>query len=69
MLKADDGTAELWYSVTSNKVTFDADDPSVIQTVLQIDRLGRAVRTTKTGFVNGALGWNVSGAVEYDKKG
>ena len=55
--------------MTNNKVTFDEDDGSVIQTVLQIDGLGRAVRTAKTGFVNGVEGWNASGAVEYDEKG
>ena len=59
----------MWYAVTNNKVTFDADDESIIQTVLQIDGLGRAVRTAKTGFVNGVEGWNASGAVEYDDKG
>ena len=63
------GHHELWYAVTNNKVTFDADDDSIIQTVLQIDGLGRAVRTAKTGFVNGVEGWNASGAVEYDDKG
>ena len=47
------GHHELWYAVTNNKVTFDADDDSMIQTVLQIDGLSRAVRTAKTGFVNG----------------
>ena len=64
-----DGSHGLWHAVTNNKVTFDAGDDSVIQTVLQIDGLGRAVRTAKTGFVNGADGWNASGAVEYDSKG
>ena len=59
----------LWHAVTNNKVTFDAGDDSVIQTVLQIDGLSRAVRTAKTGFVNGRDGWNASGAVEYDEKG
>ena len=59
----------LWHAVTNNKVTFDAGDDSVIQTVLQIDGLSRAVRTAKTGFVNGRDGWNASGAVEYDSKG
>lgn len=63
------GHHQLWYAVTNNKVTFDADDSSVIQTVLQIDGLGRAVRTAKTGFVNGKDGWNASGAAEYDEKG
>ena len=67
--KDSDGKHELWYAVTNNKVTFDADDSSVIQTVLQIDGLGRAVRTAKTGFVNGKDGWNASGAAEYDEKG
>ncbi|WP_287049386.1 hypothetical protein [Treponema sp.] len=60
---------ELWHAVTANKVTFDSDDKRTIQTVLQIDGLGRAVRTAKTGFVNGRNGWNASGAVEYDGKG
>ena len=63
------GKHKLWHAVTSNKVTFDADDDSAIQTVVQIDGLGRTVRTAKTGFVNGKDGWNVSGAVEYDAKG
>ncbi|MBR6582212.1 MAG: hypothetical protein IKK80_01210, partial [Treponema sp.] len=63
------GHHELWYAITNNKVTFDADDDSIIQTVVQIDGLGRAVRTAKTGFVNGVEGWNASGAVEYDEKG
>ena len=63
------GHHELWHAVTNNKVTFDAGDDSVIQTVLQIDGLSRAVRTAKTGFVNGRDGWNASGAVEYDSKG
>ena len=63
------GHHELWYAVTNNKVIFDADDDSIIQTVLQIDGLGRAVRTAKSGFVNGRDGWNASGAVEYDSKG
>ena len=67
--KDSNGHHELWYAVTNNKVTFDADDDSIIQTVLQIDGLGRAVRTAKTGFVNGVEGWNASGAVEYDSKG
>ncbi|MGN0729688.1 RHS repeat domain-containing protein [Treponema sp.] len=64
-----DSFCDLWYAITGNKVTFDSDDDSVIQTVLQIDGLGRAVRTAKTGFVNGVDGWNASGAVEYDSKG
>ena len=64
-----DGSHGLWHAVTNNKVTFDAGDDSVIQTVLQIDGLSRAVRTAKTGFVNGRDGWNASGAVEYDEKG
>ena len=61
--------SDTWYTITNNKVSFDADDKNVIQTVVEIDGLGRAVRTAKTGFVNGTLGWNVSGAVEYDAKG
>ena len=68
-VKDADGKHSLWHAVTSNKVTFDAGDSSVIQTVLQIDGLGRTVRTAKTGFVNGIDGWNASGAFEYDSKG
>ncbi|MGN0756120.1 toxin TcdB middle/N-terminal domain-containing protein [Treponema sp.] len=64
-----DGKMNLWYAITNNKVTFDEDDSAVIQTVIQIDGLGRAVRTAKTGCVNGVEGWNASGAVEYDDKG
>ena len=45
-----DSFHDLWYAITSNKVTFDSDDDSVIQTVLQIDGLGRAVRTAKQDF-------------------
>ena len=48
-----DSFHDLWYAITSNKVTFDSEDDSVIKTVLQVDGLGRAVRTAKTGFVNG----------------
>ena len=29
------GHHQLWYAITNNKVTFDADDESIIQTVLQ----------------------------------
>ena len=68
-VRENNGSQDLWYAVTNNKVTFDEDDGSVIQTVVQIDGLGRAVRTAKTGFVNGVDGWNISGAVEYDEKG
>ena len=63
------GQHDLWRAATNNKVTYNADDGSVIQTVLQVDGLGRAVRTAKTGCVNGVDGWNASGAVEYDSKG
>nr|MBP3282511.1 hypothetical protein [Treponema sp.] len=62
------GRHGLWHATTSNKVTFGTDGET-IQTVVQIDGLGRAVRTAKTGFVNGKEGWNASGAVEYDRKG
>ena len=68
-VRDDNRSQDLWYAITNNKVTFDANDSSVIQTVVQIDGLGRAVRTAKTGFVNGVDGWNISGAVEYDEKG
>ena len=42
-----DGKMNLWYAVTNNKVTFDSSDSSYIQTILQIDGLGRAVRTAE----------------------
>ena len=67
--KDTDGRHELWHAVTSSKVTFDAGDNSVVQTVVQTDGLGRSVRTAKTGFVDGVDGWNTGGAVEYDSKG
>ncbi|WP_318677325.1 toxin TcdB middle/N-terminal domain-containing protein, partial [Treponema sp.] len=57
-VRDDNRSQDLWYAVTNNKVTFDEEDESIIQTVLQIDGLGRAVRTAKTGFVNGVEGWN-----------
>ncbi|WP_407427401.1 toxin TcdB middle/N-terminal domain-containing protein [Treponema sp.] len=69
------GKHGLWYAVTSNKVTFDKNDSSVMKTVVQVDGVGRAVRTAKSGLVykpefGGKVeGWNVSGAVEYDNKG
>ncbi|MBQ9281238.1 MAG: DUF4474 domain-containing protein [Treponema sp.] len=69
------GKHEMWYAVTTNKVTFDRDDKSVMKTVVQIDGVGRAVRTAKSGLVYNTdrktkvSGWNVSGAVEYDRKG
>ncbi|MBP5452088.1 MAG: hypothetical protein J6Y16_07625, partial [Treponema sp.] len=64
-----DGKMDLWYAITNNKVSFDHKDDKVIQTVVQVDGLGRAVRTAKTGCVDGKDGWNASGAVEYDIKG
>ena len=67
--EAIDGKRDLWYAVTNNKVSFNDKDDRVIQTVVQVDGLGRAVRTAKTGCVNGEDGWNASGAVEYDIKG
>lgn len=69
------GKHEMWYAVTTNKVTFDRDDKSVMKTVVQIDGVGRAVRTAKSGLVYNTdrktkvNGWNVSGAVRYDNKG
>ncbi len=68
-VEAIDGNRELWYAVTNNKVSFDSSDRKVIQTVVQVDGVGRAVRTAKTGCVDGKDGWNASGAVEYDAKG
>ncbi|GHT80194.1 hypothetical protein FACS1894130_11000 [Spirochaetia bacterium] len=62
-----------WYAVTKNKITFDSGDGSVMLTVVEIDGLGRARRTAKSGEVyNGGAakkGWNVSGVIEYDGKG
>lgn len=37
----------LWHVVTDNKVTFDADDASMIKAVLQVDELGRTMRMAR----------------------
>ena len=59
-----------WYALTNNKVTFDHDDKTLMQTVVEIDGLGRAIRTAKTGYVyEKGEGWNVSGLIKYDNKG
>ena len=65
----DSGSQALWYAITNNKVLFDHNDKTIMQTVLQVDGLGRATRTAKTGYVLKQEGWNVSGAIEYDSKG
>ena len=71
--KDSSGKHALWYAITNNKVLFDHDDTTIMQTVLQVDGLGRVCRTAKTGLVyrdgTKISGWNASGAVEYDKKG
>ena len=63
-----------WWTETKNKVSFDASNDETISTVVEIDGLGRKVRTAKFAQVtdtkgNSSLGWNVSGALEYDEKG
>ena len=64
-----------WYTVTKNKVSFDAGDQTSIITITQVDGLGRSVQVAKTGVKYNvstdrkAQGWNISGAVEYDRKG
>ncbi len=63
------GEKSLWYTVTENKVTFDKEDSSVIKTLIVADGLGRTGLTAKTGVVRGEEGFNLSGHVEYDKKG
>ena len=39
-----DGKNELWYAITNNKVTFDADDESIIQSVIQSELPNRHLR-------------------------
>lgn len=63
------GEKSLWYTVTENKVTFDKEDSSVIKTLIASDGLGRTALTAKTGVVGGIEGFNLSGQIEYDKKG
>ncbi len=63
-----------WWTETKNKVSFDASNDETISTVVEIDGLGRKVRTAKFAQItdtkgNSSLGWNVSGALEYDEKG
>lgn len=64
-----------WYTVTKNKVSFDAGDQTSIITITQVDGLGRTVQVAKTGVKYDVStdrkeqGWNISGAVEYDRKG
>ena len=61
------------YTITKNKISFDASDDGYILTVNELDGLGRTARTSKTGVVykDGVKlnGWNVSGMVSYDGKG
>jgi RHS repeat-associated protein len=71
-MKKTDGQGDaksLWYTVTENKVTFDKEDSSVIKTLIASDGLGRTALTAKTGVVRGEEGFNLSGQIEYDKKG
>ncbi|MDR1388486.1 MAG: hypothetical protein LBJ31_00720, partial [Treponema sp.] len=64
---------ENWYAVTRNKISFDLGNTDVIETVIVIDGLGKAIVTAKTGEIreNGAsvTGWNIGGGVSYDEKG
>jgi len=60
---------------TANKVSTNPDDDKLMHTLIKIDGLGRPIYTAKSGFIahtdreGGDLGWNVSAAVSYDKKG
>ena len=62
-----------WYARTKNKVSFN--DDRTIDTLVQIDGLGRVFKTAKTGCVykpemkRSIDGWNVSGASIKDIKG
>ena len=62
-----------WYARTKNKVSFN--DERTIDTLVQIDGLGRVFKTAKTGCVynpemkRSIDGWNVSGASVKDDKG
>ena len=62
-----------WYALTKNKVNFK--DDRTIDTLVQIDGLGRVFKTAKTGCVynpemkRSIDGWNVSGASVKDDKG
>lgn len=69
-----------WYAVTDNKILTESSDPSVMQTVVEVDGLGRKLRMAKRGerreggidendVVEHMVGWNVSGAMKYDDKG
>ena len=68
---------------TATKVTLDPADPSIIETLILIDGLGRPIYTAKSGYIanpgytgsdygstaSGTLGWNLSGAIRCDAKG
>ena len=62
-----DGKMDLWYAVTGSKVTFDAVDSSVIQTVLQIDGLGNMTSKFSTESVtpNKSVGDNLNYSFNY----
>jgi RHS repeat-associated protein len=69
------GTHALWYTVTDNKITFEAGDNSVMETAVVTDGMDRKALTAKrgekydTGSGSRTTGWNVSGCMEYDEKG
>ena len=62
-----------WYAKTKNKINFSNDRS--IETLVQIDGLGQAFKTARTGCVYDSKaqaernGWNVSGASIKDDKG
>lgn len=63
-----------WYAVTNNKILTDSSDDGIMQTVTEVDGLGRKLRMAKRGEKRDddgtrCYGWNVSGAVTYDEKG
>ncbi len=62
------------FAVARNKLVHDPDDESVMETVVAVDPLRRALFTAKRGsFRDGQgseiVGWNVSGMTRYDEFG
>ncbi|WP_319562666.1 RHS repeat-associated core domain-containing protein [Marispirochaeta sp.] len=61
-------------SITENKISTDPENEETLRTIIAIDGLGRTIYSAKSGVMTdengtGETGWNVSGAVRYDKKG
>jgi RHS repeat-associated protein len=60
-------------AITRNKLSHDADDDSVIKTLVMTDGLGRVLQTAKEGERytgdTGTQGWNITGRLLFDSKG